>query len=191
MKPHLLHLSTSLLALAIMAPEGGSSITGASDAVALGLTGKIAHVHKKDAEGMLAIDAFTGQVVPGQEDRPDWADGLVLAQLGERTIWYASRLGPKYADEHKSPEVFAFEDLGWLALDMETGEETVLQADDEFRMEVMAQVLGIDRSADATGRVMNSLAEVEIANDRVREKAELDALDEAAAGRFAATGTGE
>lgn len=186
----LLHTTAlSLLGMVAMAPEGASSgATTATEAVGLGLTGKVALVHKADAEGMLQIDAFTGQVIPGQHDRPEWADGLVMAQLAERHIFYASRLGEKYADEHKSPEVFAFEDLGWLALDMNTGDELTLDADSEFRMEVMGTVLGIDRE---TGDIKGVLAETEIASDQLRSAAELAALEEAQQGRFAATGTGE
>lgn len=176
-------LTAYLLASVAFAPEGLSST--ASDAVGLGLTGKVAHVHKKDAEGMLAIDAYTGQVIPGQEDKPEWADGLVLAQLSERHIFYAARLGKKYAEEHKNPEVYAFEDLGWLALDMETGDETVLDADDEFRMEVIAAVLDIDRE---TGDIKGVLAETEVAQDFTRTLAEQQELEEAQAQRFAAAG---
>ncbi|WP_269929987.1 hypothetical protein [Aminobacter sp. HY435] len=184
----LFHANLALFAAVALAPEGLSSVAGASEAVALGLTGKVAFVHKKDAEGMLQIDAFTGQVVPGQHDRPEWADGLVLAQLAARHIFYASRLGEKYADAHKSPEVFAYEDLDWLGLDMETGDEITLEADSEFRMEVMSTVLDIDRE---TGDIKGVLAETEIASDHTRTAAELAALEEAQAARFAATGTGE
>lgn len=185
----LLHTTAlSLFAMAALAPEGASSVATAAEAVGLGLTGKVALVHKADAEGMLQIDAFTGQVIPGQHDRPDWADGLVIAQLAERHIFYASRLGEKYADEHKSPEVFAFEDLGWLALDMNTGDEVALNADSEFRMEVMATVLEVDRES---GNIKGVLAETEVSSDNTRSAAELAALEEAQQGRFAATGTGE
>jgi hypothetical protein len=176
-------LTAYLLASVALAPEGLSNT--ASDAVGLGLTGKVAHVHKKDAEGMLAIDAYTGQVIPGQEDKPEWAEGLVLAQLAARHIFYASRLGAKYDDEHKSPEVYAYEDLDWLALDMETGDETEINADDEFRMEVMAGVLGIDRE---TGDIKGVLAETEVAMDYTRTDAEQQALEEAQAQRISAVG---
>lgn len=190
----LLHSSTALL----LAPEGLSNVT------TMGLTGKVAHVHKKDADGMLAIDAVTGQVLPEQHDRPDWADGLVLAQLAERHIFYAAKLGEEgYTAEMRNPDIYAFEDLGWLAMktDPEASTEDldaqgnivddaeyVRAADDEHRQTVIAAALGIDRE---TGDIENVLAEVEIASDQTRTAAELAALEEAQRDRFAATGTGE
>ncbi|MDG4856397.1 hypothetical protein [Mesorhizobium sp. WSM4982] len=156
----------------------------------LGLTGKVAHVHKQDCEGMLAIDAFTGQVILNA-DTPEWAKdlGLVSAQLAERHLFYAKRLGPAYAEEHISPEVYAYEDLGWLALvdDGTEANETVYSADDEHRMNVVAQVLGLDRSADASEEANmggNVLAEMEIASDMTRTQAEADALAEATHKQF-------
>lgn len=163
-----------------------STATAPTPKPELGLSGRVAHVHKKDAEGMLMIDAFTGQVIPDQHDRPEWADGLVLAQLAERHTFYTTRLGANYADAHKDPEVFAFEDLGWLGLNMEDGEETVIAADNEFRMEVIANVLGIDRE---TGAIEGALAEAEVYADDTRSPAELAALEQAQATAFSKTGT--
>lgn len=135
-----------------------------------GLTGKTAMVHKEGAEGILLIDALTGHVIPGQQDRPEWAEGLVLAQLAERHLFYTNRLGPQYADKHKAPELFAFEDIGWLGVDMATGDPIVSEASDEHRMNVVGTVLGIDRE---TGSVKGSLAEAEIARDDTRTEGEL------------------
>lgn len=160
---------------------------------ALGLTGHIALVHRKDAEGVLQIDAVTGQVLPGQHDRPDWAEGLVMAMLAERHIFYASRLGEDaYTAEMRNPEVFAFEDLEWLALKTSPEEngaddEYVVEADSEHRMDVIAAALGINRE---TGEVADVLAEIEVASDNFRSQEELDALIAAQAQGFeAATGT--
>jgi hypothetical protein len=60
----------------------------------VGLTGKTVQVHKQNEEGMLAIDAFTGQVIMN-EDTPEWAKdlGLVVAQFTERHVFYGKRLG--------------------------------------------------------------------------------------------------
>lgn len=187
---HLMFSVASLYAMAAMAPEGVSS------AVGLGLSGKVVHVHKKDAEGMLAIDGYTGQVIPGQHDKPEWAQeaGLVQAMLAERHIFYSARLGEQnYTDEMRNPEVMAFEDLGWLALHTdpahgEDDDEYVIEASEEHRMDVLASALGIDRES---GEIKGVLAETEVASDQTRSAEELAQLQEAQAGRFAATGTGE
>lgn len=177
--------------------EAGSTETlSVLNGVLLGLTGKVAYVHKKDSEGLLAIDAFTGQVIPsgtvlnGQtynEDRPEWSDmeggqTLVMAMLAERTVYYAARLGADYANnpEHKNPELFAFEDLAWLGLDSETGEEATLDADAEHRMEVIAAYSGIDRSEDLEdGHFGQTLAEVELSYDNTRTGEEMRNFTEA------------
>lgn len=171
---------------ALLATTALFSTEAARVAPEMGLTGKVALVHKKDHEGMLQIDAFTGAVLPEQHDRPEWADGLALAQLAERHTFYVNRLGPQYADEHKSPELYAFEDLGWLGVNMETQDEITIPADDEFRMDVVAQVLGIDRE---TGDVKAALTETEIARDDTRTDAEMRDLLESQKEGFAATGT--
>lgn len=183
----LFHINAlSLFAAAAMAPEG---VASAQEAVGLGLSGKVALVHKNGAEGVLQIDALTGQVVPGQHDRPEWAEGLVMANYAARHIFYAARLGDQnYTAEMRNPEVFAFEDLDWLALNMEDGEEVEIAADDEHRMNVLAVALGVDRE---TGNIKGVVAETEIASDQTRSAEELAALTSAQQERFAATGTGE
>lgn len=165
--------TTGLMATAYLA--AAEAIAAAPQPEGAQYTGKKALVHKKDAEGALEIDAFTGFVIAGQHDRPEWADGLVTAQLVERHNYYLNRLGPKYAEEHKNPEVYAFEDLGWLGEytdpSIESDERAFsLDADDEFRMEVVAQVLGIDRE---TGDIKGALAETEIASDQTRTDGEM------------------
>lgn len=185
-------IQASLDAVASPAPANAT----AAESVLYGLSGKVAHVHKKDAEGLLAIDAVTGQVIPSgtvidgtayNEDRPEWSQTdegqtLVLAQLAERHIFYASRLGADYASspEHKSPDIFAYEDLAWLALDSETGDEASIEADDEHRMEVIATYAGIDRSADLEdGHFGETLATMELALDNTRTGEEMKAFTEA------------
>lgn len=154
----------------------------------VGLTGKVIHVHKQEAEGLLAIDAFTGQVIM-DADTPEWAkeQGLVMAQLTERHVFYGKRLGDAYAQEHQSPQMIAYEDLGWLCL-VDNGtaspHEAIVQADDEFRMNVVAEVLGLNRDADdaANAEPLGSDASgwnVEMYSNQTRTQAELDELEAA------------
>lgn len=150
----------------------------------VGLTGHSIVVHKKDHEGVLLIDGFTGMVLPEQHDRPEWAEGLFVAQLTERTLWYTARLGKEgfAASGLNTPEALAFEDLGWLGTDTAVtdtdendGTEMVLIADDEFRLEILAGLLGANRSADGehTGHITGTLIEVEVAKDDTRTTAEM------------------
>lgn len=159
----------------------------------IGLTGKVAHVHKQGEEGMLAIDAFTGQVIM-DEDTPEWAKdaGLVMAQLTERHVFYGKRLGDSYANEHQAPSVYAYEDLGWLCLvDNGTAEphEAIVQADAEHRMNVVAEVLGINRDADDQSNAEPLGADasgwtMEQYSNQTRSQAELDALEAARIQKF-------
>lgn len=133
-------------------------------------------VHKIDSEGVLLINAMTGQVQQPLDERPEWSEGLACALLAERHGWYSKRLGAQYADEHKQPEAFAYEDLGWLGVD-EDGEPVELSADEEHRMETIAGALGLDREeGEIRGK---TLAEVELSLDRERTEGEVAALEEA------------
>jgi hypothetical protein len=133
-------------------------------------------VHKQDCEGVLYINAVTGLVQQPIEERPEWADGLACALTAERHGWYSSRLGAQYAAEHRHPEAYAYEDLGWLAIN-EEGEEFEIEADSEHRMEIIATVAGLDREEGTfTGA---NLTEVELSLDRTREAGEVAALEKA------------
>jgi hypothetical protein len=144
-------------------------------------TGKVAMVHKKDAEGSIEIDAQTGWVLTSKDERPEWAEHLVIAHLAERHQYYTNRLGKQYSGEHKNPDVFAYEDLAWstvkdIAVEGQEGEETgLIDADAEFRMDVLAAVLGIDREE---GTIENVLAEGEISMDQYRSDEEAALLEE-------------
>lgn len=140
-----------------------------------GLSGKVTLVHKQGEEGALEIDSVSGLVIPGQWNRPEWAASLVCASLAERHNFYTTRLGSDYADAHRWPEVFAYEDLSWSAVDVDTGEAVDIEASTEFRMEVLAGVVGMDLS---TGEVSGASAEAEIAMDQWRSAEEIKALDE-------------
>jgi hypothetical protein len=149
-------------------------------------------VHKKDEEGVLLIDKLTGIIDQPINERPEWAAGLAVADLAERHGYYASRLGDHYAEAHKFPDYFAFEDLQWLTMD-ETGEESkTILADDEHRQTTLAAALGMSRpdnlddSVEFTqGRV---LAEMEIVKDDTRTAAEMAELEQAKTEKFGTTG---
>lgn len=106
------------------------------------MTSKTIIVHKEGSKETLLIDAHTGNILTAQEDRPSWHDGEIVALLAERSGYYAKTIG-------KVPEtdIMNYEDLGWLGLDAE-GDEVEIEADAEWRMQNVADILGIDRSAD-------------------------------------------
>lgn len=156
----------------------------------LGLSGQVALVHKKDSEGAITIDALSGQVIPGQEDTPEWASGLVCAQLAARVLWYTNRLGEQFAKAHEVPEAYAFEDLDWIGVDEDSGDTVNIAADDEHRMEVLASAIGeVDREE---GTIGGTKAEAEISADRFRTDDEQAALEKSQEHGFnQKTGTGE
>lgn len=192
-----LGLSRTLVALAYSPETGSGAAETLSEPVkqpihgepVSGATGKQAMVHKKDAEGILLIDAVTGFVLPEQHDRPEWSDGLSLAQFSERHAFYTSRLGNDlYSAEMRVPELYAYEDLSWLGVitdvdSEEAGNETVIEADYEHRAEVLASVLGIERDADKNeelgfNAVTGALAEIEISRDYHRTGEDMAAFTE-------------
>lgn len=160
-------------------PQGDTMYRGpqpASDQN-IGDSGQVIGVHKKDAEGLLLIDAVTGRVLDAQE-KPDWAEGHVVAMLAERAGFYNKRTGSAPAPS----EVLAYEDLEWLALDTDTGDEKVIEADYEHRAEVLATILGVNRDPDAADNFGATLAaDLEIARDDTRTDAEMKALTDAQA----------
>lgn len=171
----------------------------------IGSTGKTIIVTKQGEEGGIEVDAFTG-IVLNPNENPEWANGLTNALLAERHIFYSSRLGGLYTDEMKQPEAMAYEDLAWVhvteldapVLNPETGlwdhvELNQLDADHEFRMNVIAEVTGIAGDIDLEKGAFGKDAITQaIALDNERDEAELAAMDEAAITGFehALTGTG-
>jgi hypothetical protein len=131
-------------------------------------------VHKAGEEGTIMIDRMSGMVMTKTDDRPDWADDLAVALLAERTTFYTSRLGPASGDKLSKLDYMAYQDLGWIGLDAE-GDEVEIEADTEFRMEAVAQVLGVDREE---GSIPNAIAEAELDADFSRTVAEATAIDE-------------
>lgn len=118
-------------------------------------------VHKADNEGAIHIDARTGEILTPLSERPEWADGYAVALLAERTGWYEQRLGKQLPDTLTRPEMLDTADLGWIAFDAE-GEEVEIEADTDHRMDVLAELLNVDRSDYDQGlRLENTLAEAE------------------------------
>lgn len=147
-------------------------------------TGKTILVHKEGEEGSIQVDARTGKIVTGVDDRPGWADGLVVALLAERHGFYSQRLGPKYASDHADPSAIVFQDLGWIGVDAE-GEECELEADSDYRMEVVASVLGINREDfESDEQFGATVAEAEIAMDQWRSDSEVALVDESLSQTF-------
>lgn len=137
-------------------------------------------VHKAEAEGALVIDRMTGMILSPIADRPDWSEGYACAILSEHRQFYTSRLGT-YAE----PELFAADDLGWIAVNHE-GDEMEIDADAEHRMEVLAARLGIDRE---TGDVEATMREIELSHDHLRDPEDVSAIERSKEEGFAATGT--
>lgn len=197
------HLAALAAASFLMAPEG----VHGGDPGMIGYSGQKTMVHMAGHEGVLIIDTFSGLIYPASIHAdgalPDWATerNLVSANLAERVIWYGKRLSPEQAlAVTRSPDALAFEDLSWMVLNEPLEGETqptegTLEADDEYRMDNLAKLLvsmQINRDPDAAENFGSGVdAQVHVASDRTRDKADLDALEEAQQGRMAATGTGE
>lgn len=152
-------------------------------------TKETAIVHKEGEEGTLLIDRYTGRIVTPLIERPDWAEGLHTALVRERDAFYqgngkqpgeagfvGNRLGKAYTDEMRNPAAYVFQDLGWLGQDAEQ-EECTIDADNDYRMEVIATVLGINRE-DFETPITGTVAEIEIDLEaRHVSKAELGEIE--------------
>lgn len=103
---------------------------------------KLIAVHKDGQEGGIHIDA-TGKVITKADDRPDWADGYAQALLDERKDFFTARLGAVGAESLLAADIMAADELGWLAVDAE-GSEVEVEADGEYRMNLIAKAMGID-----------------------------------------------
>ncbi|WP_266031253.1 hypothetical protein [Brucella intermedia] len=133
---------------------------------------------KEGHEGGLHIDAMTGQITTLPDERPDWADGYAVALLTERTGWYERRLGQQLAENIRKPDVMDVRDLGWVAFDAE-GEEVEVEADTDYRMDVLAKLLDVDREDfSANQRFKNTVVEAEVAHTYVTNPTEEATLAE-------------
>lgn len=119
-------------------------------------------IHKDGEEGSIQIDRLEGKVMTPADERPEWADGIAVALLTERVGYYETRLGTQLSQELRSPEVIVFQDLGWIGVDAE-GDEVELEADGEFRMNILADMLGVDREDFTdTKNFQGALASIEL-----------------------------
>lgn len=142
---------------------------------------KLITVHKTGDEGTLQIDALQGKIVTPPDLQPDWASGLAVALTASRIEFYAKRLGGsgKHFEALKNLDVLEYSDLDWIGVDGE-GEETMIDHDPEFRAEVIARVLGINRDAaveegivsDRDGKVIEVTAMPDRTNEEWREMQE-------------------
>lgn len=133
---------------------------------------EVVMVHATEQPGSLILDRMTGVILTPIMSRPDWAEGLATALLDEHRHFWKSRLGT-YAE----PELFDFRDLGFIGVN-EAGDQVELFADTEYRMEVLATILEVDRD---DGDINKALADYEIGLDHYREDGEVAALEEAGA----------
>lgn len=110
-------------------------------------------VHKAGHEGTIELDAMTGAIQTRPEDRPAWAEGLAVALLPERHKFYATRLGEK-SEQFKhlieAPNGIDVQDLGWVGVNGEE-QEVEIEASDEFRMDAIATILGVNRDEGTMG----------------------------------------
>jgi len=138
-------------------------------------------VHYEGEPGALTIDHLTGIILTPNDERPEWSDGLAVALTAERAHFYQSRLGDAYAP----PEAVEMRDLGWVAIDPETGEATEIEADADYRMDVLAAATGLSRAPDraldtaASRAEAKIIAEAEIGMDAHRMDDEAAALNDA------------
>lgn len=117
------------------------------------LDGKPVLVHKKGEEGALAIGSLSGRIITPIMERPDWSEGLAVADLAERHEFYTSRLGR----EQPLGDLVAFEDLGWVAIDA-SGDQAILEADTEYRMDIIAEATGVHRVSDLSSELQDDTA---------------------------------
>lgn len=147
-------LGFASIAAALMAPEG----------LGLGLeadSNNGSYIVHKEGEAAILELSKSGRVVTEGFNKPEWAGQVVLAVLHERNEFYSKRLGGELAEPLLNTNVINFDDLCWVALDAE-GEEVELIADVEFRNNVLASVLGVDRE---TGDIDGAVAEHYIERD--------------------------
>lgn len=136
-------------------------------------------ITKGGEEGSILIDHLDGRVLTPADERPQWADGLAAAMLVERTGWYEKRLGAQLSAEQARPDIIAFEDLEWVAIDAEA-DEVHLEADADFRMETLATIMGIDREDfDGVTNFQKSIASAEATHTYKTQPTEEATLAEA------------
>lgn len=150
-------------------------------------------VHKQDAEGALKIGNNSGRVYGDLMERPEWSEGLLVAHLAERQLFWEARLG-KTEQAASAETAIAFEDLGWTVLHEDGSSMFDTEASAEFRMDAIAQHLGFERHNDIKAgeaemaKLSGNVATLSFDSDV--SDTELRAIEEAQAGEFTqVTGT--
>jgi hypothetical protein len=112
-------------------------------------------IHKEGEEGALTVNRYTGVITTPGSERPEWAQGLATAMLAERIEFYGKRLGTdsQAFKNLADPQAIAFNDLAWIGVDA-NGDEIEIEADGDHRMDVVAQLIGVDRE---TGEVSGTI----------------------------------
>lgn len=140
-------------------------------------------VHKEGEEGALTIDRLTGRITTPHEDRPDWAEGFATALLSERTDFYLKRLGDgkAYQDIADAAAIEA-SDLSWIGVNAD-GDEIEIEASNDYRMDLVANCLGMDReTGELSGEVLAS-HEIDRENG-ARSREEMAALEQSVTDGF-------
>lgn len=146
-------------------------------------SGKTSLVHKDGHEGSVVIDGMTGIILTPSEQRPDWAadDNLAAAVVSERFKFYEERLGKEYAQSIQFAELIDSRDLQWVALDEEGELLAPIEADSDYRMEVIAKAVGADLEE---GTISDVLYETAVSLDVERTDEEAQAIDDMAKTSF-------
>lgn len=147
-------------------------------------------IHKDGEEGAILIDQTTGAVLLGQQDKPEWSEGLMAANLVERHTFYLTALGPdNFKADMQVPVGLDMADLGWVAWDQEQ-QEVEIEADAEFRSNRIRDILvdlGIVAVDAATGEDIFTAGEsIMLDTDSRRTPEQVSALDRAQEQGFAA-----
>jgi hypothetical protein len=151
-------------------------------------------VHKEGAEGTLQVEHLTGKIITPVDQRPDWAEGLAACAPQERITFYQQRLTTKAKggsevafnagdmQKIREADAIAFQDLHWYGVNAEQ-EAIEIEADNEYRLELLAKMIGVDTEAGTMGDGV--VAERELAQAFTRRtQDEQDALAEATAAGF-------
>jgi len=108
-----------------------------------------------DAATNIEINSITGTVVSDLDALPEWAEGLGVAVVSERSQYYRAAVGyvPVVGDE-RGIEIINVADLEWVAK-FEGEDESIVPADHEYRMaQVSSLVYDLDAwEKDPTGEI--------------------------------------
>lgn len=134
-------------------------------------------VHKEGEEGVISVDRTTGRIISSLDERPDWSEGLATALVQERLDFYQKRLGDGTVYQSLSDaQAIEYSDLSWIGVDANQDEQEI-EASADYRMDIVAKALGMDRE---TGELSGDIiAEREVSREnRGRTQGEVQALEE-------------